>query len=123
MENNQKLIFKGELHEAPVNVSRMVPLKSRGTIHRHTHITLHENAGSINRAALVRYLNKKNYGYHIVVDAEGHCFQYADLNTKLNHGGKANRTGLGIVFLNPYYPHLVNTENEYFEQELLKYSK
>lgn len=111
------LLIDGNYVQAPVPVHNFYNLdipgfKSRGPRKLHRHIVLHENAGSINHASLYRWLNYKKYGYHLMVDPYGYTTQHVDLCDRVYHGGKANRTGIGIVTLNPYYPHLVNTDEE-----------
>ena len=104
-------------YETPTNVLLGQEFKRRGRITEHTNIVIHENAGSINRTQLAAWLNKKGFGYHLIIDPDGNTTQHADLAFALWHGGKLNKRSVGICVLNPYYPRLVNTkeEREYFE--------
>jgi len=109
--------FNNRIYVAPVTIFRGQQFKRRGTITKHTNLVMHENAGSIKLTQLSAWLLKKGYGYHITIRPDGCATQHADLIYKLYHGGKLNGGGIGICLLNPYYPKLVNTdeEKEYFD--------
>ena len=116
-EQTGVIVHGGELIEAPFQVENFHTLdipkfKVRGKIKKHRWLVQHENAGSINRETLYRWLQKKGYGYHFVIDPHGFITQHADTWDKIAHGGRCNKFSLGICLLNPYYPRLVDTPKE-----------
>ena len=120
-EPYQNILIDDQQIACPVDIVQpdYIPLtkdlatfKTRGEIKQQKFITLHENAGSINRDMLYAWLQKKGYGYHIIIDPYGITTQHADLWSKLWHGGRMNNFGIGICLLNPYYPKLVDTMEE-----------
>jgi len=111
------IVFNDEVFAPPVQVKNFLELdverfKIRKPIKKQKFIVLHENAGSINLKNLYKYLNKKGYGYHLIVDHTGGVTQHGDLADAIWHGGRCNRFGIGICTLNPYYPRLLDTPTE-----------
>jgi hypothetical protein len=85
----------------------VVEFPHKKKIKKHRNIVVHENAGSTNIDTLARNLLNRNRGYHITIDRGGAVRQHADLTSKLIHGNRLNKWGIGICVINPYYPHLV----------------
>ena len=110
------LTYKGEFFKPPDGINFLnyldesVPIyKGHGVIKEQRFIVLHENAGSSNVESMHKWLTKKEFGYHLVIHPNGMVTQHADLNTKLWHGGRANKFGVGMCIVNPYYPSNLKT--------------
>lgn len=69
-----------------------------------TEVIVHETV-TRGHSATVRVLKQGGKGVHLIVDAQGHVFQHADLAfANLAHAAPHNHASIGIEVVNPYYP-------------------
>jgi hypothetical protein len=114
---NNGFVVDGRVINAPVDIrnfnSPTIPrVQAHGVIREHRYIVTHENVGSINMNKICDFLETKGGGYHMMIHPDGTVTQHADAVDILWHGTKCNKHGLGVCFINPYYPRLCNTKRE-----------
>ena len=64
---------------------------------------IHESGGGREAARVVRTLQKKGYGVHLMVAPDGHVSQHANLGTeRIVHANQCNDTSVGLEIVNPY---------------------
>lgn len=67
------------------------------------HLVIHESGGGREAAKVVRTLERKGLGVHLIVAPDGHVSQHADLGKeKVIHANQVNATGVGVEVVNPY---------------------